>query len=85
MGIKSYLADVCVAVGFQWSMAGTNVQFCYDAFYRMFCLLGFAIKSPVHYIVLSMHERAVVYIYCVWLIKTDGLEVFLMCVTKHLL
>jgi hypothetical protein len=64
-GIKSHLADVCLAVGFQCSVAGTNVQICFDTFYRTFFLLGFPIKSPLYYIVLSMHEH----ICCMWLVK----------------
>jgi hypothetical protein len=56
MVIKSHLADVCLAVGFHWSVAGTNVQICYDTFNITFSLLGFPIKSPVYYIVPSMYE-----------------------------
>jgi hypothetical protein len=58
MGIKSHLADVRLAVGFQWSMAGTNVQICFDTFYRMFSLLGFPIKCHLYYIILDMHEHS---------------------------
>jgi hypothetical protein len=58
MGIKSHLADGCLAGGFQWSMAGTIIQIYFDTFYRTFSLLGFPIKSPLYYIVLSMHEHS---------------------------
>lgn len=57
-GIKSHLADVCVAVGFQCSVAGTNVQICFDTFYRTFSLLDFPIKTPLYYTVFGMHEHS---------------------------
>jgi hypothetical protein len=57
-GVKSHLADVCLVVGFQWSVAKTNVQICFDTFYRTFSLLGFPIKIPLYCIVLSMHEHS---------------------------
>jgi hypothetical protein len=55
-----------------WSVAGTLfkfvlllvvigrdiVQICFDTFYMTFSLLGYLIKSPLFYIVLSVHEHS---------------------------